>query len=512
MNEVSKMVRSTSEFLILPKGAIDSNVSVLTNKSQKIWNPVVKKQFYNKLLKAKETRQYHTNDDLKVEVHFQNGTIATYLFVPCNFTLFQVHEAIRAAFEENIKTSRNVSFNLNYITQEFPVTEAELVDALSSLVTLSIWQGPNYETIYKPTSGKKPKYGFYTSLPREQVAKIIAKAEIKAAATNQVRTLAILPPNKLESKDLVEFSLARARRLKVESRFINFETLKEMGAGAFCAVLQASRSSGGIVVLKRPGNDKEIVFVGKGVTFDTGGMDLKTDSSMFGMHRDMTGAALALSAFETLVRTDRKSTIHCYLAIGENLLSTLAYKPGDVLKMLCGQTIEIENTDAEGRLMLADTLTLANREVGAGALVIDFATLTGSAPDVLSTRWSIAMTKKEELWNTIIQAGKKSGERIHPLPILEEFQDAVTSGTKIADYSQCTGYSTAEHCYAAAFLSEFIDDDKYHIHVDLSSETADDGLGLVSSTVTGFGIRWAIEFVERFHRLKASKTNKPKAD
>ena len=505
------MVRSTNEFLILPKEAIDSNVSFLTNKSQKIWNPVVKKQFYNNLLKAKETRQYHTKDDLKVEVHFQNGTTATYLFIPTDYTLFQVHEAMRAAFEDTIKTSKNASFNLNYVTPEFPMAEPELIDALSSLVFLSIWQAPTYETIYKAKPIKKPKYGFYTTVPRDQASKIITKAEIKAAATNQVRTLAMLPPNKLESKDLVQFAMAKGKRLKVETRFLNYEALKEMGAGAFCAVLQASKSSGGIVILKRPGNERDIALVGKGITFDSGGLDLKTDSSMYGMHRDMTGAALALSAFEALIRTDRKSTITCFLAIGENLISSAAYKPGDVLKLLSGETIEIENTDAEGRLLLIDTLTLADRELRPGALVVDFATLTGAALDVLSTRWSIAMTKKEELWPLITQSGKSSGERVHPLPILEEFQDAVTSAAKMTDYSQATGYAHAEHCYAGALIAEFVADDKFHVHVDLSSESNGEGLGLVSSEVTGFGVRWLIDFVERFQKTRANKSVKAKA-
>lgn len=503
------MVRSTNEFLVLPKEAIDSNVSFLTNKSQKIWNPVVKKQFYSKLLKAKETRQYHTKDDLTVEVHFQNGTTATYLFVPCDYTLFQVHEAMRSSFVDTIKTSRNISFNLNYITPEFPMSELELIDALSSLVHLSIWQGPNYETIYKPKVIQKPKYGFYTSVPQDVTAKTILKAELKALATNQVRTLAVLPPNKLESKDLVDYALNRAKKLKVQSRFLDYETLKEMGAGGFCAVLQASKSSGGIVVLRRPGNDKEIALVGKGIVYDSGGMDLKTDSSMHGMHRDMTGAALALSAFEVLIKTDKKSSISCYLAIGENLISEKAYKAGDVLKLLSGETIEIENTDAEGRLLLVDTLALANKELKHGALVLDFATLTGSAMDVLSTRWSLAMTKKEELWPLIIKASKESGERVHPLPILEEFQDSATMNAKLTDYSQSTGYAHAEHCFAGALLAEFIDDDKFHIHVDLSSESHEGGLGLISSEVTGFGVRWIVEFVERFQKQRAHKSKNP---
>jgi leucyl aminopeptidase len=502
------MVRTTNEFIILPKEALDNNVSFLTNKSQKIWNPALKKQFYNKLIQAKETREAKMLDEVKVEVHFQNGTVASYLFIPCEYTLFQVHEAIRIAFNESIRLSKNISFNLNYVTPEFPVSQADLIDALSSLVCLSIWRAPNYETIYKEKPVNKPKYGFYTDVETVHVDTIIKKAELKARATNQVRTLAMLPPNQLGSEELVAFALRKGKQLKVKTRFLNVEKLEEMGAGAFCAVLQASKSKGGIVILHRPGNDKEIALVGKGITFDSGGLDIKTESSMFGMHRDMTGAAVALSSFETLIKLDKKSSISCYLAIGENLVSASAYKPGDVIKLLSGETIEIENTDAEGRLLLADTLALANLELKPGAMVIDYATLTGSALDVLSTRWSLAMTRKENLWGAVIAASKKSGERVHPLPILEEFQDEVTSSAKTTDYSQCTGYAHAEHCFAGAFLTEFISEDKSHVHIDLSSEHHADGLGLVSSDVSGFGVRWTVEFIERAFRVrKPSRRN-----
>lgn len=494
--------RSTNEFLILPKDLLKENVSTLTKVSQKTWNSTAKKQLYNKLLLAKETREANTYDHVIVEVHFQNGSMASFLFLPAGYSLFQAHESVRVAFQEIIKVSNNISFNLLHIPNSFNITQLQFVDALSSLVTLTMWEWekPNYETIYKIPSKKKPKYGFYTELDGETVNSVVRLAEIKAAATNQVRTLAMLPPNKLTSQDLVEYSLQKAKKLKVASEFYDIERLKEMGAGAFTAVVQTTESSGGIVVLKRSGKGQEVCLVGKGIVFDAGGLDIKTDSSMYGMHRDMTGAAVALSTFEALAKTNKDLNLSCYLAIGENLVGPNSYKAGDVLTLLSGQTIEIENTDAEGRLLLADTLALADRELSAGALVINFATLTGSAMDVLSTKWSLAMTRDESLWENIIRSSKRSGERIHPIPISDEFQDEITSSAKITDYSQATGYAHAEHCYAAAFITEFISSDKKHIHIDLSSESRDEGLGLVSSKVTGFGVRWTMELIEQFLR------------
>lgn len=487
--------RITNELTVLTTDHLSSNAKVITQYSQKSWNSVVLKTLGKKLAQGRQSHEYRHGDSVKVEVHFQNGSVASFVFIPSDFTLFQVHEAMRDAFSPTIKESTSISYNLMFLNEDSPWRQESIVDALSSLTVLSFWDAPNYETDKDPKK-KMAVYGFYTHLNVDLVRELIREAEIKAYGTNQVRSLAMMPANKLNSKSLVDFALSVASRLKVESRFLSVSDLKNMGAGAFCAVLQGSESDGGIVVLRRPGKTREVALVGKGVTFDTGGHDLKTDSSMFGMHRDMTGAAVALSAFEALSKINPDLSLSCYLAIGENMISERAYKPGDVITSLSGQTIEIENTDAEGRLMLADTLTLVNKEITKkDALIIDFATLTGAALDVLGNRWAIAMTKKENLWAQIAKSGKKSGERVHALPILEEFEDAVTSDTKIADLAQCTGYAHAEHCYAAAFLSHFVKPEKTHIHIDLACEERDGGLGLVSSNVTGFGVRWAVDFI-----------------
>lgn len=488
--------RTTNELTILPMPKIDSNASVITQHSQKTWNPIVLKQLGKKLAAGRNSKEVQQGVPVKVEAHFQNGSVAVFLFIHEFYSLFEVHEAMRDGFKEIIKESKNISFNLMFLGEDSPWKQEDMIDAMSSLVVLSQWEPPNYETA-KYAKRYEPNYGFYTHVPSAKTQLIMKESELKARATNQVRTLAMMPANKLGSKELVEFALKVGRRVKAHHRFLDVDSLKEMGAGAFCAVLQGSKSEGGIVVLKRPGKTREIALVGKGIVFDTGGHDLKTDGSMLGMHRDMTGAAVALSTFEALCKLDPNLTLSCYLAIGENVLSPEAYRPGDVISTLSGKTMEIENTDAEGRLLLIDTLTLVNKEVTKkDSIIIDYATLTGSAPDVLSTKWSIATTNKENLWGNIIKSGRKSGERVHPVPIVDEFADAVTA-SKIADLSQCTGFAHAEHSYAGALLSYFINPEKTHIHIDLASEHREDGLGLVTSDVTGFGVRWTFEFLIR---------------
>lgn len=493
--------RITNEFTIIPLSKIDSNVSTIIKRSKKAWNEVVVGQLARKLSVARQqvNSDRHSNP-IKVEAHFQNGSVAVFVFISEDYSLFEAHEVIRDAFETSIIRSKNISFNLHFLEDDKPWSQSDMIDALSSLVVLSHWSPPNYKSL-KSAKTEKTHYGFYTDVDANATASIIKEAELKANATNNTRTLAMIPANKLGSKEFVSYAEAVARRTKAKFRFLNFEQLKELGAGAFCAVLQASKSDGGIFVLERAGITNDVVLVGKGIMFDTGGLDLKTESSMLGMHRDMTGAAVALSSFESLAKLNPDLSLYCYLAIGENLLSVDSYKPGDVIETLSGKTMEIENTDAEGRLLLIDTLTLVDRERSQDeTVIIDFATLTGAALDVVGNKRAVVTTNHDYLWSHIMRSGKKSGERVVVLPIDDEFQESIHD-SQIADLGQCTGYP-AEHCHAGALLSHFISEEKTHVHVDLCCESNEGGLGLVSSKVTGFGVRWLFEFILRSLRIQ----------
>lgn len=486
--------RTTNEFLVMHLSDM-TNSTGLTNKSCKIWNPTVLKQLGTKLAMAKETKEYRNGRAVKVEAHFQNGSTATFLFLPDDLSTFETHEAIRENFHESVKASSNVSFNVQKLSED---EQRIAVDALTSLAVLSDWEPPFYGKKTEKKRKKKKAYGFYSDLDGETISRIMSEAELKAAATNEVRTLAMTPGNIMTSKVLVTHALKSARKLGLEFKFLNVDSLKEMGAGAFLAVVQGSESDGGIVTIRRPvEGGLKVTLVGKGVVFDTGGHDLKTDSSMLGMHRDMTGAAVALSTFKALVQDEQMAELDLtvYLAVGENMISPAAYKPGDVIKALSGETIEIENTDAEGRLLLADTLTLASKDKP--DLIIDFATLTGSALDVLGDGYSVAMSNDEDLLADIQLAGRSSGERVWPLPMNEEFEEEVIN-SEVADLGQATGYSHAEHSYAAAFLTHFVPNSTQHVHVDLACEKKGGGLGLVESDINGFGVRWTFEFLKAY--------------
>ena len=182
--------------------------------------------------------------------------------------------------------------------------------------------------------------------------------------------------------------------------------------------------------------------------------------------------------------------IDCWLAIAQNHISAKAYKQNDVVTALNGTTIEVVHTDAEGRMVLADTLALAAREKPNA--IVDFATLTGSLGAALGERYSGVLSNRDELLTQAVAAGKASGERICAFPMDEDYEPALDSD--IADIKQCTLDGDADHILAARFLNRFVDKRPW-LHVDLSSSNCDDGLGAVDTEVTGFGVAWGIRLL-----------------
>ena len=233
-------------------------------------------------------------------------------------------------------------------------------------------------------------------------------------------------------------------------------------------------------------------MVGKGVVFDTGGYNVKTGGYMVGMHRDMTGAAVVLGLFEAIVKSKLKIEVNAYIAVAENLISEESYKPNDIITAMDGTSIEVSNTDAEGRMCLIDTLIYSKRHNN--QLTIDFATLTGAAAYSIDQKYACIFSNDYKLALKGVEVGRKCGERVWNFPSGEDFLDGIDSD--IADFAQCTNSENAEHIYAASLLQNFT---QYSwVHVDLACEYNPSGLGLVDTTVTGFGVRWGFEFVKKW--------------
>lgn len=311
------------------------------------------------------------------------------------------------------------------------------------------------------------------------------------------RWLTTLPPNVLHTSSYRKALRALAQREGWAFSFLDERALKRLNAGAFLAVTRANEHrDAGIVRLRyraprSEGPRKKLALVGKGICFDTGGINLKPHKSMYQMHEDMQGSAVAVGTLLALSRLKVPYDIDCWLAITENQIGPNAYRPQEVVRAANGVTIQVAHSDAEGRMVLADTLVIAAREKP--DLIIDFATLTGACVTALTERYCGAFTNRPE-WHTAIQtAGRDSGERVWPFPMDEDFDSDLESS--IADVLHCTPDSKGDHILAARFLNRFVPAETPWIHIDLAAGNRPGGLAHVPTDFTGFGVRYIAQLL-----------------
>ena len=309
------------------------------------------------------------------------------------------------------------------------------------------------------------------------------------------RTLTLRPPNDLTPKRYRGDIAKLAKDNGWDIRQYDFKTLRKMGAGAFCAVAQGSPQQDAAIVRlsyrPRKAGKRTLALIGKGICMDTGGHGLKSAKGMYGMHEDMNGSAVVLGILKAASDLKLPIAIDAWLAIAQNHIGPEAYQPGDVVTALDRTTIEVVHTDAEGRMVLADTLTMAARE--SPAAILDFATLTGAMAYALDSRMSGVFASTKALAAAATTCGDASGERVVLFPLEKDYDDALES--KVADIKQCLIAGEGDAIYAARFLARFAKEVPW-AHMDLSSYRHDGGLGAVSGDVSGFGVAWGLAMVE----------------
>jgi leucyl aminopeptidase len=325
-----------------------------------------------------------------------------------------------------------------------------------------------------------------------------------SAGNNLARWLTALPPNVLDAAGYRRLLQELAGQLGLGFKFYGEPQLKRLGAGAFLAVSQgnATRDAGIVHLTYRPGaktsnaaasSPAAVSLVGKGICFDTGGTNLKPHKSMLDMHTDMEGSAVAVGSLYALHTLRSPLAVDCWLAITENRIGSLAYKPQDVVTAYNGTTIQVIHTDAEGRMVLADTLGLAaSKKPGA---IIDYATLTGACVYALTERYSGAFTNRPESRDLIEAAGASSGERVWCFPMDEDFDSDLES--TVADVVQCAVEGKGDHILAARFLSRFVPKGIPWLHLDLAAGTRAGGLAHIGTDITGFGVRYTLDLLHR---------------
>lgn len=324
----------------------------------------------------------------------------------------------------------------------------------------------------------------------------LTRIRAEAEGNNLARWLTAMPPNRLDALGYREIVKQLAGRAGWKMRFLDETALQKKGAGAFLAVSQgnATRDAGIIHLRYRPGKaaaKPRLCLVGKGICFDTGGNNLKPFKGMLDMHGDMQGSAVALGTLLALTRIRYGQAVDCWLAVTENRIGPAAYKSRDVVTASNGVTIEVIHTDAEGRMVLADTLALAAST--SPDCIIDYATLTGACVAALTTRYSGVFSNRGGLYPMLTAAGVGSGERVWGFPMDADFVDALES--KSADIAQCSQDNAGDHILAARFLQRFVDDSIPWVHMDLAASEHKGGLGLVPTDFTGFGVRYTLNLL-----------------
>ena len=325
---------------------------------------------------------------------------------------------------------------------------------------------------------------------------------------NLARWLTSLPPNKLTAASYRAAAQAIAREYGLKFEFLDIGKLKRRGAGAFLAVAQGNATGdAGIVHLRyRPSRQAKpalaLALVGKGILFDTGGTNLKSFQQMLDMHMDMQGSAVALGTAVELAAGGAPFGFDVWLAITENRISATAYKSQDVVVAANGTAIQVIHTDAEGRMVLADTLTLAAEPKP--ALIIDYATLTGACVAALTTRYSGIFSNRPGAVRELLAAGVDSGERVWPFPLDDDYDEPLKS--EVADLKQCAIEGGGDHIYATRFLKRFVPDSIAWIHLDLSSGMHKGGLGAIPSDVSGFGVAYTLKLLADRHPAELAQS------
>lgn len=304
------------------------------------------------------------------------------------------------------------------------------------------------------------------------------KGQIIAEEVNGARTLSNTPGGNMTPAILAKKASEAANGTAIKVTILDEKEMKRLKMGAILGVAQGSSEKPRFIIMEYRGGAKTakpIVFVGKGVTFDTGGINLKSSEHILGMNMDMSGGAAVIHTVALAAKLKLKKNIIGLVPAVENMPSGSSYRPGDVLRGMSGKTIEIMNTDAEGRVILSDALTYARKYDP--VLVVDVATLTGAAAVALGTRASAIFSRNEKLISLTQKLGEESGEYVWPLPLWEEYENDVkgTSGDVTNTHNKGSRYGGAIN--GAIFLNEFTKDYKCPwMHIDIAPriEATDD--------------------------------------
>lgn len=339
----------------------------------------------------------------------------------------------------------------------------------------------------------------------------IAEGELVAEAVNECRTLANFPPSELKPEGMAEAARDVAREYPaVKVTVFDEKKLKREGMNAILAVGAGSASPPRLIVMEynglkagksvRQDQERPLALIGKGVTFDSGGLNLKPGDHMADMHMDMSGGAAVIYALKAIAGLKLPINVIGLVPAVENMPSGLSYRQGDIIKAYGGKTIEIGNTDAEGRVILADAIEYA--KIKKPKLIVTIATLTGAVMVALGTRFSgLFVKEKPELATALSKVGQDSGDAVWPMPLNEDFEREVEGNLADVINTQKSGSRWGGASHGAAFLSHFAGKENF-AHIDMAprmTANADEELG---KGAVGYGVNFFVELAKQWDAIR----------
>jgi leucyl aminopeptidase len=420
-------------------------------------------------------------------------------------------EKLRGAYAKAVQQIRTLNLKECAITLDSGLLNrplSELTEAVLEGMMLSLYRFTPYKTIDRENISDTQH--IHIVVGKKGALKIVGesarRAEAIAKAVIFARDLVSRPGNEMTPSDLAREARQVARKKGVTLRILDVARMKKLGMHALLGVARGSSEPAKFIILEYDGrrkNDPPIALVGKGLTFDSGGISIKPSEKMDEMKSDMAGGAAVMGAIMAAADLKLPVNVVGLIPATENLPGGRAYKPGDILKSLSGQTIEVITTDAEGRLILADALTYASRY--SPAAVIDLATLTGACIVALGDQVIGMLGNDDGLKSQIRRAADRTGERVWELPLWEDYHELIKSD--VADFKNSGGRAGGT-ITAAAFLSKFVGNVPW-VHLDIAGPSwLTKDKPYIPKGASGVGVRLMVQVLRDLAAGKTQKTGR----
>ncbi len=412
---------------------------------------------------------------------------------PKNKITLDVLRRVSGIVAQKARSMRLVEFSI-IVPENFPIDVKSLVSAIVEGTTLSMYSFNKYK---KEKNEKSPNLSILISKPNV-VQDIISKSQIISDAVIFTKSIANLPPNDCSPTDLAGYAKAIARKNKLTCKVFSKKELKEKKFGGIIAVGKGSINEPKLIVLehyKGKRNDKPIVIVGKAVTFDTGGISLKPSEKMDEMKFDKCGGCTVLGIMKAVSELKLPLNVIGIIPSVENMPGRESYRPGDIVRLYSGKTTEILNTDAEGRLILADALSFGEKKYSP-RVIIDFATLTGACIVALGNNVAGLVSNNKKLASDIKNSSERTSEEVWQLPLNDDYMDMIKSN--VADMKNIGKGRAAGTITAAAFLANAIGNTPW-VHIDIAgtawTQDATKNKSYNQRGATGFGVRLLLDYL-----------------